>query len=125
MLRRDDELRLSAEVQARYALPPECWDWKWQVTDEVQRQVCEEFGFGVHLSEGLDLLRSSRALFPEDEEVKQAAHYLRYNIHTKCPLPVGGIVPDVLLHTLDGEERCLHDVSRAGITTVVFTGSHT
>lgn len=125
MLRRDDELRLSEEVQARYALQPECWEWKWQVTDEVQRRVCEELGFGENVAEGLDLLRSSLALFPEDDEVRQAAHYLRHNIHVDCPLPVGGMAPDLSLYSLSGKARPLHAVAAMGSATVVFAGSHT
>lgn len=125
MLRREDELRLSEEVQDRYALYPESWDWKWQVTDEVQRQVCEESGFADSVEEGLDLLRSSQVLFPGDEEIKQAAHYLKYNIHAACPLQPGCVVPDVGLHTLSGEEVRLHDVAAPRGMTVILAGSHT
>lgn len=125
MLRRDDELRLSQGVQDRYALQPDSWDWKWEVTDGVQRQVCEEFGFVESLEEGLDLLRSAVALFPNDEEVRRVAHYLRHNIHIDCPISVGGVVPDLTLQGLDGVPTSLHDVTKAGRATVVFTGSHT
>lgn len=126
MLKRDDELRLSTDVQARYALQPESWEWKWQVTDEVQRRVCEEFGFvNNSVAEGLDLLRSSLALFPGDEEVKNAAHYLRHNIHGMCPLPLGSVAPDLSVYTISGQMKQLRDVTSMGSATVVFTGSHT
>lgn len=121
----EDELRLSDDVQARYAMEPESWDWKWKVTDEVQRMVCNEFGFANCMAEGLDLLRSSTALFSEDEDIKQAAHYLRNNIHSKCSLPVGCVVPDVALYTLAGQEARLHDVVKKRQSTVVIAGSHT
>jgi hypothetical protein len=125
MLKRDDELRLSEDVQARYALEPECWEWKWQVTDEVQRRVCEELGFADNVEEGLDLMRSCMTLFPDDDEIKQAAHYLRHNIHVDCPLSVGESVPDLSLHCLSGEVRQLRDSLSKGCATVVFAGSHT
>jgi len=127
MLKREDELRLSPEVQAMYALQPESWTWKWQVTDDVQRRVCQECGFAEDENEGLDLLRSSLSLFPDDEEVKQAAHYLKYNIHTDCPLAVGDTTPNVLLYSLAGETKWLHDLvaDNIGCKTVFFVGSHT
>lgn len=125
MLKRDDDLRLSDEVQALYALQPESWEWKWQVTDEVQRKVCEEFGFGENIEEGLDLMRSCMTLFPDDEKVKQTAHYLRQNIHIDCPLRVGEIVPDLPLYTLSGEARQLQSTIKSGRATVLIAGSHT
>lgn len=125
MLRKDDELRLSPEVQLRYSMEPESWEWKWMVTDEVQRKVCQETGFADNVAEGLDLLRSCMALFPEDEEVRDAAHYLRHNIHVDCPLNVGDVVQDILLHGLDGQARQLHDVAAVGRTTLLLAGSHT
>lgn len=125
MLRRDDELRLSEAVQSRYALEPDSWEWKWQVTDDVQRQVCKEFGFGDDTSEGLDLLRSALALFPHDDELRDAAHYLRHNIHAECGVPVGCVVPDLPLYGLDGGPTSLHQIAAAGRATVLFTGSHT
>lgn len=125
MLKREDELRLSEEVQDKYGLYPESWDWKWQVTDEVQRQVCKEFGFADNVEEGLDLLRSSQVLFPDDEELKQAAHYLKYNIHISCPLQIGCVVPNIPLYNLSGEETQLHDVAKLHKKTMVLAGSHT
>ena len=72
MLRREDTLRLSEEVQARYAEQEDCWDWKWKVTDDVQKQVCTEFGFHDSMAEGLDLLRRNMSsLFPYDQELCQ------------------------------------------------------
>lgn len=118
-------MRLSAEVQAQYAMEPECWDWKWHVTEEVQRRVCRETGFAGNVTEGLDLLRGSMALFPEDAEVKQAAHYLRYNIHVDCPLEKGVVTPDVPLYNLGGEERSLHNIVATTSATLVLAGSHT
>ena len=78
MLRREDTLRLSEEVQARYAEQEDCWDWKWKVTDDVQKQVCTEFGFHDSMAEGLDLLRRNMSsLFPYDQEERDVGHYLQ------------------------------------------------
>lgn len=118
-------MRLSPEVQARYAMKPESWEWKWQVTDEVQRRVCDELGFADDVATGLDLLRSSMALFPNDKEIREAAHYLRYNIHVDCPLSLGGVVPNLILYSPDGGAKTLHEVVAKKRATVVLAGSHT
>lgn len=125
MLRREDELRLSKEVQDRYAEDPECWEWKWHVTEDVQLQVCHESGFFRAIEEGLDLLRSARVLFPEDDEIKNAAHYLRYNIHRPCPFSAGDVVPNLTLHDTEGAAKPLYDVLAPSSLTVVWAGSHT
>jgi len=128
MLQRDDELRLSDAVQKRYAEQQDSWDWKWQVTEDVQKQVCREFGFqGNKVEEGLDLLRSACAIFPGDKGVREAAHYLRYNIHVACPLVVGTVVPNLPLFDLNGGERLLSQVvaTKDASATVIFADSHT
>lgn len=126
MLRRDDALRLSEDVQARYALQPDSWNWKWKVTDDVQKQVCKEFGFGSSMAEGLDLLRSSMSLYPHDDEVRHAAHYLRYNHHMPCPSSlVSSVMPNIKLHDMRGDATSLDAILSAGKATVVIAGSHT
>jgi hypothetical protein len=125
MLRRDDALRLSEGVQARYAQQPDSWEWKWKVTDDVQKQVCEEFGFSDSMAQGLDLLRSSMSLFPHDNEVRRAAHYLQYNIHTSCPWMLAQVVPDVKLHFTNGGVTSLDAIVKGNKPTVVIAGSHT
>jgi len=125
MLQHEDTLRLSDEVQQRYAEQPDDWAWKWKVTDDVQKQVCKEFGFVDSLTEGLDLLRSSMSLCPGDAEVKMAAHYLRHNIHTTCPLLLCKKTPDIELHTLNGSKTSLDSMVKTGKATVIIAGSHT
>lgn len=126
MLRRDDALRLSEDVQSRYAQQPDNWNWKWKVTNDVQKQVCQEFGFGSSMAEGLDLLRSSMSLFPNDSEIRHAAHYLRYNIHVPCPSSmISTVIPDIKLHTMHGGDTSLDAMVSAGKATVIIAGSHT
>lgn len=126
MLVRENELRLSDQTQAAYARYPEDSSRKDQVTIRVQRRVCTEFGFTHDIAEGLDLLRSATALFPDDEEVKNSAHWLKYNICYPCPLAIGTLVPDVMLSTLDKQPLSLHKVfARSKMPTVVLAGSYT
>jgi len=126
MLVRENELRLSDEVQAAYAKRPEDFSWKEKITIRTQRRVCLEFGFTHDIEEGLDLLRSATALFPGDEEVKNSAHWLKYNICYPCPVAIGSVVPDIVLSTLDKSPLSLHAVvARSAMPTVVLAGSYT
>jgi len=104
MLRRDDELRLSKETQARYAACGDSCTGKERVTKSIQLQVVREVGFvnGAE-AEGLDLIRSAQSLFPDDVEITNAAFYLRHNIHMDCPLTVGERIraaSAIILHEL-------------------------
>ena len=102
MLRRDHALRLSDDVQARYAACRDDVEAKERVTRSVQRQVAREAGFTV-TTEGVELLQSAVALFPFDQELVDSCFYLKNNIHMPCPIPVGAVAPRQLrLHRLDG-----------------------
>jgi len=127
MLTRENELRLSDAVQAAYAKVPEDFHGKEKITVRVQRRVCTEFGFTHDIEEGLDLLRSATALFPGDEEVKNSAHWLKYNICYPCPIELGVIVPDVMLYTTpDKKPVSMHKVvARSKYPTIVLAGSYT
>lgn len=97
MLRRDDELRLSRCVQYRYRQCGEDVNGRIRVTEDVQRQVVREHGFAQNVREGLELLRSAKAIWPNDTEIRDAAHYLRHNIIAPCPLRLGDQIPAVAL----------------------------
>jgi len=133
MLRRDDELRLSDEVQQRYAACGDDSSDKEAVSIEVQKQVVHEHGFHgkVEVLEGLEVLRSALYLFPGDAEVRDAAHYLRYNIVKDCPLVLNSPVPDMplLAASINPNGPCeptsLHDVAKQADLTVLLAGSHT
>ena len=129
MLRRDDELRLSAESQRRYARAGDNSSEKEAVTRSIQRQVVREAGF--HRKEekiGLDMLQSALALFPNDTEVLNAAFYLRNNVHLLCPVALGSTVPDVILAecATDAAKPCFLRTALADADyTVVVAGSGT
>lgn len=125
MLRRDDELRLSNEVQQRYAKYPEDCAYKTRVTENVQRQVAREFGFDKNMEEGLEVMRCSLAIFPGDEEIINSAHYLRNNIHAACPLKVGQKIPNIELYDLASKPVSLYDLVKPSVPTVILAGSHT
>lgn len=102
MLRRDHELRLSDETQARYKRCGDDAEAKERVTAMVQRRVALDVGFSVpEATVGVELLQSAMSLFPDDLEMRNSAFYLYNNIHVPCPLRIGSLVPMSLpLHQL-------------------------
>ncbi|KAI7840526.1 hypothetical protein COHA_005825 [Chlorella ohadii] len=76
MLRREDELRLSAEVQEAYAAAELREDTDWmEVTEGLQRRVLREFGVPPHQEE--TALRHFRAAPHLHPELKPLAIYHR------------------------------------------------
>lgn len=67
------------------------------------------------------MLRGGLSLYPDDE-VKNAAHYLRFNTHKLCPLPLQEEVPDVPLFSLEGSCRLAELCTGR---TVLLAGSYT
>lgn len=127
MLKRDDELRLSAATQRAYGRCDDGGYAKVRITEAVQRAVCREFGFQSNIPEGLEVLQCAMAMFPGDEEVRGACHYLQNNIHVPCPVKLGCQIPDVPLLRHDGSEEQLHalcDAFPAG-PTLILAGSIT
>lgn len=126
MLKRDDELRLSARTQKAYGRCTDCGDEKIKITEAVQRQVAREFGFAANMQEGLEVMRCAASMFPDDEGVRDSCHYYRYNIHVPCPIAVGDRVPDLVITSCSGGSRRLHELcSAVEHPTLLLAGSIT
>ena len=129
MLRADHSLRLSESTQARYAACGDSSIAKERVTCSVQRRVVREAGFRGNEAEGIDLLRSAVALYPNDNEILNAAFYLKFNIHVPCPLKVGKLVPEVpiteLLNGVGPVPCSLSSIFGQAPLTVLCAGSYT
>lgn len=152
MVARDSALRLSPEVQAKYARVSDFGADKDAITEGVQRRVAREFGFrdgGISsksrgkVDEGVEVMRAALFLFPGDQEIIQAAHYFKFNIHRPCEMAIGDVVPlDLPLYHLarrglgdqalaqieeEGNWPRLRDVVvHEGLQpTVLIVGSHT
>ena len=55
--------------------------------------MAREAGFEGCVRGGVELLQSCMSLFPNDDELIDAAFYLRHNIHVPCPIALGSPVP--------------------------------
>jgi len=106
MLRREEELRLSPEVQARYAaVEVDGSDVDWMhVTEQVQRCVVREFGASLHQEAG--------AIHAMREAAQEGTGgfvplYVRYQRARLGQLRVGDNAPDCSLATLHAEPTTL------------------
>eukprot|EP01087_Luapelamoeba_hula_P010647 TRINITY_DN2825_c0_g1_i1.p1 TRINITY_DN2825_c0_g1~~TRINITY_DN2825_c0_g1_i1.p1 ORF type:complete len:388 (-),score=61.11 TRINITY_DN2825_c0_g1_i1:631-1794(-) len=102
MLKREDELRLSPAVQARFADPS--FD-AIVIAAQVQAQVATEFGFvspELHRL-GIDIMQAAPALYPEHRaDICRIPHYRKYNRSRRGDLEPGDTVPDAYLAHLSG-----------------------
>jgi hypothetical protein len=139
MLKREDELRLSAPVQARFADP--AFD-AIRIAEQVQEQVVSEF-FGLDAPPeirqlGLDIIRAAPALYPENPEIRRIPHYLKYNRSRRGELEAGDLIPDAYLARLSGAPVTLFETlssltcgskldnsNEAPSTVVIACGSYT
>lgn len=106
MLRREEELRLSAAVQERYAaVEIDSSDLDWMhVTEELQRQVVREFGATEDTEvEALMALRHGAT------KGRYQSLYVRYQRARQGELLVGDRVPNCRLVDVEMKATSLHD----------------
>ena len=90
------------------------------VAEEVQRQVCQEFGASAReMNKALRELRAAALRHPE------IALYVKYNRSREGTLKEGDACPHIVMHALDGEPQILAANSRPGRPLVVIAGSYT
>jgi len=104
MLKRECEMRVSPEMSEKFDDLGDNYAAVHKLHEEIQQEVCKEFGFGAV---GPIALRSARARFPDDPDVVNAAFYLKYNRARQGALCVGDAVPDVPLLELTGKPTSL------------------
>ncbi len=122
MLAREQQLRLSPEIQALYADPSVD---SIAVTSELQVQVVREFGFPDSY---VQLLRGAASLYTrEDLSFESLPHYVRFNRSRMGDLVVGKTVPNVPLCFVGQtiERRLLMAETTTAKTTVIAAGSFT
>jgi len=125
MLKREDELRLSPEVQLLFANPG--FD-TIHVASQVQEQVVKEFGY-ENVEEAVTMIRCAPKLYPESEEVCKIPHYIKFNRSKQGDMKIGDIAPNSNLAFLDGKTTRLHQYidtfMNNGKPIVINAGSYT
>jgi len=106
MLKREEELRLSEEIQEKFRNP----DLDTiHVAAQVQERVVCEFGFHNNICEMVDFIRAAPSLYPETPEVRRIPHYQKFNRVAEGYQKPGDIIPDAELSTLNGSSITLYN----------------
>lgn len=105
MLRRENELRLGDEVQAKYKAGG--YGAYVEITEDVQKQVAKEFDLEEYL--GMELLQCAESLVSDSSdlaEIREISFYRKFNRMRDCPLEVGDDAPYVSkpLFRIDGSD---------------------
>lgn len=122
MLRREEELRLSEEVQEQYAaVEVDDSDLDWMhITDALQRRVVREFG-ATSENEG-EALAALRRAAREDHDFTPL--YVRYQRARQGDLHAGSEVVECPLLKLDGTPTTLLSETATTSTSCVLAGSY-
>ena len=140
MLKREDELRSSPkylslmekEATTTYDNPNVNINassnevWLSRVLENIQRRVVNEFGYVSEKEEqeGLEILRGATILFPNDEDIRNAAHYIKFNRSAEVKFKIGDLCPNVeKLFKLNGEIVSFWNVLSNNKYNMVVTGS--
>eukprot|EP01120_Amphizonella_sp_Union-15-10_P006427 TRINITY_DN2056_c0_g3_i2.p1 TRINITY_DN2056_c0_g3~~TRINITY_DN2056_c0_g3_i2.p1 ORF type:complete len:145 (+),score=21.87 TRINITY_DN2056_c0_g3_i2:120-554(+) len=125
MLKRENQLRLSDEIQEQYdqqrkaRIVPSC-----SIEEGIQRQVLSEFGFDPEDNLSIDVYRYSRARFPDDPEIKESILYIKYDRSRNTTLRIGDDSPNPLLVTLEGEKLPLFSFAKPKRPLVLLASSY-
>jgi len=130
MLKRENEIRLTKEIQMKYdqcALIDEKEYTK--ITDQLQMKVLKEFGFDQNEKE-LKRYRAALSMYPQEvNELKELVYYYKYNRSKDGELKVGDVVPlsSLTLRALDGihSETLSTFCETSSVPVVLVAGSIT
>jgi len=98
-----------------------------KLQNNLQKQVVHEFGFTDKMEEeyALKYLRSAVALYPNDEAIKNAANYLKYNSVKEFAFNTDDIYKDINLLNLRGGLMKLSNIISKDVLNVIISGSIT
>eukprot|EP00656_Telonema_subtile_P053757 TRINITY_DN7857_c0_g1_i1.p1 TRINITY_DN7857_c0_g1~~TRINITY_DN7857_c0_g1_i1.p1 ORF type:complete len:178 (-),score=53.84 TRINITY_DN7857_c0_g1_i1:658-1191(-) len=124
LLRREDELRLSAPAQACFAQIGEAHELFNDYVTMLQAHTCREFSVDPEV--GVELIRSAVSLFPDDDELHQIPHYVRHNRCKRGHLNSGDPIADCKVLSQDGSQALrLTELLRPDCPVVLLGASHT
>eukprot|EP01112_Ceratiomyxa_fruticulosa_P012532 TRINITY_DN3471_c0_g1_i2.p1 TRINITY_DN3471_c0_g1~~TRINITY_DN3471_c0_g1_i2.p1 ORF type:complete len:232 (+),score=61.42 TRINITY_DN3471_c0_g1_i2:323-1018(+) len=107
MLLRENELRLSPEIQAEYEQAEQSSTTSWlRVTDALQRRIVTEFHLEEEMEEALTCFRCATQIYPD---LKDIPLYVVNNRARNGELKEGDVIPDVPVYSLDGKKYTLYE----------------
>jgi len=111
MLKRETELRKSHETQILFDECTRKGQFVGDVIESLQIRVLEEFGF-FPANDYLLAYLTTRARFPNDSEISNAAVYIKHDRSRQGDLRIGSLMPSLNIHQLSGDEVKLEDFSK-------------
>jgi len=124
MLERETILRRSPEAQIMFDQCSKEGDSVATAIHSLQLQVLREFGFtppALYLRQYI----TTRARFPGDPLISEAALYIKYDRSCNGPLRVGSACPSPVVHHLDGVSHALTHFTKPYRPLVIVGGSYT
>lgn len=118
ILTRDNELRLTKEIQDDYWVS----EYPSLVTLKVQTQAVREFGF-----ENPWIIPSAISYYKDDVAMMDIPHYVKYNRSQPGKIQIGQSVPDLPLTTMQGCGTSLLSslAPHTSLPVVLVAGSYT
>jgi hypothetical protein len=123
LLRTEKLLRLDPLTQIEYALPGQ---QSTELTNQLQLRIVRQAGLP---DEAVNLIRSAQHLFPDDEDMKNIPHYVKFNRSKPGNLVVGSPAPPCSVVALSGQRSNLGEYfersEQHGRPLVMIGGSFT
>jgi len=123
LLKREDEMRHSQEIQkqydegwAKYGIPPT------SIEETMQKNLLLEFGIDPDV--GLPIFWSYRSIYGDDPDIRDIALYIKYDRSGEGNLRVGNSMPNVSLFTLDTKPIKLANYLSVEHPLVLIGGSY-
>lgn len=118
ILQKDNELRLSKDVQEEYWIS----DYPTGITLAVQTQAVSEYGYSNPW-----IIPSALSYYASDKEIMSIPHYVKYNRSRQGKLACGDLIPDLPLTTTQGCATSMRALMEphASAPVVLVAGSYT
>ncbi len=118
MLQAEDKIRRSQEIQELYDQLKN----NLELENVLQKNLLQSFGFEP-TEENLLRYRRTRVFYADDQEIKNAVMYIKYDIMKKGDLRINDLAPDINLYHLDGSQTNLLEFMKQDRPLIVVGSS--
>lgn len=124
MLKSEQTLRYSDQIQNLYDQGLNTVNDPEFIEKMVQKSVLEQYGYNTS-EQSLRNYQAIGSYYINDDDIKNAIHYLRINIIKDCQIPLNSDYVDVNLVKLDGTPTKLSSLYNIEKPLVILAGSIT
>jgi len=131
ILKRENEIRMSPEIQDQYtnmrinykADGEEEYDL-FRIDRQAQLMALRDFGFEPSEDDSLEAYQLSCGLWMDEEEVKECVVWMKYEFMKLGTLEIGDLAPEANLFNLEGKSISLSSHYNAERPLIVVGGSY-